>query len=109
MKKIFKVFAIILAIIIVGIGGLLVYVKAALPDIGNPPDIQVELTPERIKRGEYLAHHVTLCVDCHSERDFTLWSGPLVPGSLGRGGEGIYRKHRVFPGNFTPVISARAI
>jgi len=99
MKKIFKVFAIIMAIVIIGIAGLLVYVKAALPDVGNAPDIKVELTPERIKRGEYLAHHVTLCIDCHSERDFTLWSGPLVVGTLGKGGEA-FTEAQGFPGKF---------
>lgn len=99
MKKAFKILAIILVVIIIGIAGLLAYVKAALPDVGEPADIKVELTPERIKRGEYLAHHVTLCVDCHSQRDFTLWSGPLVPGTLGKGGEA-FTEAQGFPGKF---------
>jgi mono/diheme cytochrome c family protein len=99
MKKALKVLAIILIIAIVGISGLLVYVKAALPDVGNPPDLKVELTPEGIKRGEYLANHVTLCVDCHSERDFNVWSGPVVPGTLGKGGEA-FTEAQGFPGKF---------
>ena len=99
MKKALKVITIMLVIVVIGVAGLLVYVKAALPDVGNPPDIKVELTPERIKRGEYLANHVTLCVNCHSERDFTIWSGPLVPGTLGKGGEA-FTEAEGFPGKF---------
>jgi mono/diheme cytochrome c family protein len=39
-----------------------------------------------IKRGEYLAHHVAGCIDCHSQRDLTKFSGPVVPGTEGGGG-----------------------
>jgi len=39
-----------------------------------------------IARGEYLANHVTPCIDCHSKRDFTKYSGPVTPGSEGGGG-----------------------
>jgi mono/diheme cytochrome c family protein len=40
-----------------------------------------------IERGEYLANHVALCMDCHSKRDFTKYAGPVIPGSEGGGGE----------------------
>jgi mono/diheme cytochrome c family protein len=36
----------------------------------------VELTPENIERGRYLAVNVLQCVDCHSERDWNLYGGP---------------------------------
>lgn len=39
-----------------------------------------------IARGEYLANNVTGCMDCHSKRDFSKYSGPIVPGSEGGGG-----------------------
>lgn len=39
-----------------------------------------------VARGEYLAHYVANCMDCHSKRDFTKFSGPIVPGSEGGGG-----------------------
>lgn len=99
MKKVLKVIAILLGIVIILIACLLIYVKTALPNVGPPPDLKVEQTSERIKRGEYLAHHVMLCVDCHSERDYSLWSGPLVPGTIGKGGEG-FTENMGFPGNF---------
>ena len=40
-----------------------------------------------IDRGSYLAHHVALCMDCHSQRDFSQFSGPPIEGSEGMGGE----------------------
>jgi mono/diheme cytochrome c family protein len=39
-----------------------------------------------IKRGEYLAVHVAACIHCHSKRDFSKYSGPVVPGTEGGGG-----------------------
>lgn len=40
-----------------------------------------------VERGKYLAHHVTLCMDCHSQRDFNQFSGPPVAGTEGMGGD----------------------
>jgi hypothetical protein len=40
-----------------------------------------------IARGDYLAHHVALCMDCHSQRDYTQFSGPPKPGTEGIGGD----------------------
>jgi mono/diheme cytochrome c family protein len=99
MKKFLKILAIAGIVIIVAIAGLLVYVKTALPNVGPPPDLKVELTPERVKHGEYLANHVTVCIDCHSQRDFSVWSGPVVPGTFGQGGEG-FTQDMGFPGKF---------
>lgn len=39
-----------------------------------------------IKRGEYLAQNVAGCIHCHSQRDLTKYSGPVVPGTEGGGG-----------------------
>ncbi len=39
-----------------------------------------------LKRGEYLALHVAACIDCHSNRDFAKYSGPVIPGTEGMGG-----------------------
>lgn len=99
MKKILKVLLIIFGVVILGIACLLVYVKTALPDVGAAPDLKVDQSADHIKRGEYLANHVSLCVDCHSKRDYSKWSGPLVPGTLGEGGEA-FTKDQGFPGNF---------
>ncbi len=39
-----------------------------------------------IAKGEYLALHVAACIHCHSKRDFTKFSGPVVTGTEGMGG-----------------------
>lgn len=87
MKKILKIVGYVLLVLIVAVVGLLSYVKLALPNVGEAPDLKVEATPERIERGRYLANSVSVCMDCHSTRDFTKFSGPIVPGTLGKGGE----------------------
>ena len=97
IKKILKWLLIIIIIVIVG--GLS-YIKIALPNVGAAPDMKVELTPERIARGEYLANHVTVCIDCHSGRDWSKFSGPIVEGTLGKGGE-LFDQKFGFPGSYT--------
>jgi mono/diheme cytochrome c family protein len=99
MKTFLKYLGGIFLLLLVGIGSLLAYVKLALPDVGAPPDLKVSVTPELVARGEYLAHHVCLCMDCHSTRDWTKFSGPLVDGTLGIGGE-VFNQDFGFPGKF---------
>ncbi len=111
MKKIIKVLGILLLVIVLGIGGLIGYALIALPDVGKAPDLKVEITPERVQRGDYLANAVASCMDCHSTRDWTKYSGPLVPGTLGKGGETFDQKFG-FPGayysrNLTPYGLSR--
>lgn len=107
MKKFFKFLLYALLGIVVLIGGLLIYVKAALPDVGPPEDLTVERTPERIERGRYLAHSVTVCMDCHSTRDWSKFSGPLTEGTLGKGGdrfdESVGLPGTFFAKNITPA------
>jgi mono/diheme cytochrome c family protein len=99
MKKFKKITFIILVIIIVAIGILLSYVKFVLPDTGKAQDLKFDYTPERIERGHYLATSVCVCMDCHSSRDWTKFSGPLSTGTLGKGGERFGREYG-FPGEY---------
>jgi len=75
------------------------YLKFVLPKVGPAPDITVEMTAERIKRGEYLANTGMGCVDCHSERDYTKYSGP-VTGTHFAGGGNEFTEEMGAPGNF---------
>lgn len=101
MKKIRKIVLAVITLIAVAITALLVYVKAALPgtNVAAAADIKIDYTQERIARGEYLAHHVTMCIDCHSKRDYTLFAAPMVPGTEGQGGE-LFGKTMGFPGDY---------
>jgi cytochrome c2 len=94
-----KVFLIIFLIVVIAIAGIAGYLKFALPDITQSPSLTVTVTPERVKRGEYLANHVAVCMDCHSTRDWTRFTGPLLPGTLGKGGE-YFGREMGFPGIF---------
>lgn len=99
MKRAAKIFGYALLGIAVLLAALLTYVKTALPDTGPPPELTVQITPERVARGEYLANHVTVCMDCHSARDMSAFSGPMVAGTLGQGGE-LFDEKLGFPGKF---------
>jgi mono/diheme cytochrome c family protein len=76
-----------------------IYLTYVLPDTGPAPEIQVEITPERIERGEYLANHVMVCADCHSMRDFSKFSAPIT-GSAFSGGGDEFTEEFGLPGNF---------
>lgn len=111
MKKILKIIGILLVVVVAGVGSLIGYATMMLPDVGPAPELKVEATPGRLARGEYLAYAVCGCMDCHSQRDWTKFSGPLVAGTLGRGGETFDQKFG-FPGayysrNITPMGLAR--
>ncbi|MCE9598725.1 MAG: cytochrome c [Spirochaetia bacterium] len=82
-----KILLTILAVAVLLISGLAGYTKIALPNVGAAPEINVERTPERVARGEYLANNVAVCMDCHSSRDWNYFAGPPIPGTLGKGGE----------------------
>jgi len=97
-KRIYRMGAIILLALILIIGGLAGYLAWFLPDVPLK-EVKVEITPERIERGKYLANHVMVCIDCHSSRDWSKLSGPIVPGTEGTGGE-VFDERMGFPGSF---------
>ncbi len=66
----------------------------------------VDSVGKMIERGKYLANHVSLCIDCHSQRDYKQFSGPVISGTEGMGGE-IFNERMEIPGilyarNITP-------
>ncbi|MCD4684202.1 MAG: hypothetical protein K8R86_13035 [Bacteroidales bacterium] len=99
MSKIVNFLLWLIPIIIVLITGVLIYIKTALPDVGEAPELTIKITEERLQRGEYVALHVTLCIDCHAERDWNKFGGPPKEGSLGAGGE-IFKREWGFPGEY---------
>ncbi len=100
MKKAVKVIGWVLGFAVLVVLAGMVYVKFALPNVGAAPELKVEPTPARIERGAYLANHVVVCMDCHSTRNYELFSAPLVAGTLGKGGE-VFDQRAGFPGIFT--------
>ncbi|HEY4198162.1 MAG TPA: cytochrome c [Mucilaginibacter sp.] len=111
MKKILKIVGYTVLVLALAICCLLIYIKVALPNVGAAPALKIEYSKERVERGRYLANSVTVCMDCHSTRDWTKFAGPLAPGTLGRGGEK-FDQSVGFPGvyysrNITPAGISR--
>jgi hypothetical protein len=86
MKPLVKWLVIPLATVATLIGAGTTYLLAAFPK-APMPTLKVEPSPELHERGKYLAHHVSVCMDCHAERDWSRFSGPPKDGTLGHGGE----------------------
>jgi mono/diheme cytochrome c family protein len=66
---------------------------------------QVSETTERssrIERGRYLVETVANCMHCHSQRDFTKFSGPLVEETKGMGGVAYPKFGTLYSSNITP-------
>ena len=76
MKRFIR-FTVIVGVIIVL--GIVITMNFFMPRQRPPADIRVDITPELLARGTYLAENVLLCNDCHSERDWTFYSGPPKP------------------------------
>lgn len=107
MKRFLKIMGIIFLLLIILLAGGLTYFNLTYPKINAAPDIKVNATPAKIARGEYLAKHVAMCLDCHSTRDWKKYSGPIIDGTEGKGGEKFDEKLG-FPGtiyvkNITPA------
>ncbi len=93
-----RIFGIGALVLILALGLFIAYVYLLLPDV-KLQEITAEQTPGRIERGRYLAHHVAVCMDCHSTRNWSRFSGPLTAGTLGKGGE-IFDEKMGFPGSY---------
>ncbi|MGM0619890.1 MAG: c-type cytochrome, partial [Bacteroidota bacterium] len=100
MKKFMKYFLIVLAAVVLIVFAAVAYVSFALPNVGDAPDMEVTITPQKAKRGRYLAYNVMMCADCHSERDFSIFSGPPTPGTEFAGGD-VFDHAVGAPGRFT--------
>lgn len=107
MRKFFKIVLKIILGIVVIIGLAIGYIKIMLPNIDADQTVKIEVTPERITRGKYLANNVSVCMDCHSTRDWRLFAGPMSSEGIGAGGEK-FSRDMGFPGeiyarNITPA------
>ncbi|MCF7825319.1 MAG: c-type cytochrome [Candidatus Marinimicrobia bacterium] len=77
--------------------------------VGDADDLVIKATPERLERGEYLVEHVAGCMDCHSQRDWSRYAGPVIEETRGAGGEAFTEEMGV-PGTiYTPNITPAAL
>ena len=77
----------LLSIVVLGLGFFFFRFTVLLPRDIPVPQITLPTSTEEIKRGRYLATHVAVCMDCHSTRNWSYFAGPIIPGTLGKGGE----------------------
>ena len=99
MKKLLKILGVLVLILVIVIVGAITYVSKALPNVAVQPDVNVDITPERVARGKYLANSVCVCMDCHSQRDWNTFGAPIKSGVFAAGGEKFDRSMQ-FPGEF---------
>ena len=121
MKTPLKITLIVFAILIVFVSAAIIHIVFFLPNIPVDEYLTIGPTRDMIIRGEYLANHVMVCVDCHGTRDWTKFSGPMIPETEGVGGEefdesmglpGTYYAPNITPaaiGDWTPGEIYRAI
>jgi mono/diheme cytochrome c family protein len=87
MKRLGKWLLGLMALLVVAAGLFVGYFFVRYPDVPPPEDVKVVATPARLARGKYLAENVTGCLVCHADRDWTKFSGPVVEGTRGKGGQ----------------------
>lgn len=71
------------AVVICGFG----FLALKGPEMRPAPEIKVPMTAERIERGRYLFESVAHCTGCHSPRDWSKHSGPVIAATVGSGVE----------------------
>ncbi|MGA0555496.1 c-type cytochrome [Larkinella sp. VNQ87] len=99
MKLALRIFLFLIGGIALLVAGSVAYIKTALPNVGPAPELSVQKDSAHVARGKYLANHVAVCIDCHSERNWNQSSGPVIPGTEGKGGEAFTREQG-FPGTY---------
>jgi hypothetical protein len=98
MKKAFKIIGGLLVLLFITLFIGIKLMENKKPDIA---DVKIELKTDSLTlaRGEYLAKNVAVCMDCHSDRNFNLFAGPVIESTHGKGGEGFLTDYG-FPGNY---------
>jgi len=76
-------------------------IEAVAGDMRHVPPPE-KVSGASVERGEYLVEHVMMCLDCHSQRDASIYAGPVVPGTKGGGAELALYRSPVYSANITP-------
>jgi mono/diheme cytochrome c family protein len=82
-----KIVGVLAVVLLIAAAAGVSYLFFALPDVPVRSDYRIEPTAERLARGKYLNDHVVGCTACHSQRDWTRFSGPVKPDTIGMGGQ----------------------
>jgi mono/diheme cytochrome c family protein len=99
MKRALRVVGYVLAVLLLIAGGTVTYLNARKPEMSPAPRLAIQRTSQRLARGEYL-YRLADCDGCHSERDYTRFGGPVVPGGMGAGQ--VFTRDMGVPGTVVP-------
>jgi mono/diheme cytochrome c family protein len=67
--------------------GWFFYLLLRSPSSAPAATITVDMSPDRIERGQYLFDSICACGTCHSERDYKKFGAPIDPKGIGKGQE----------------------
>jgi mono/diheme cytochrome c family protein len=99
MKAVIRILSVLLLIVIVAVSAFMVYFAAVFPKVEEAPELSIDYTPERIENGRYLANYVYVCMDCHSDRDYSKFGHTVDFATLGKGGN-LFGLREGFPGDY---------
>jgi mono/diheme cytochrome c family protein len=85
MKRTLKLLGALVGVVVLLLGAALAWLALRSPASRPAGTEKIEATPARLARGEYLAHHVSDCIGCHSDHNNFLGM-PVKPGTEGQGG-----------------------
>ena len=71
MKILLKVVLLLVVLVATVAAASVGYLYTNYPDVPPAESVTVVATPDKIAHGEYLSRHVSACIECHAERDFT--------------------------------------
>lgn len=105
MKILKRVLLGLAALLVLGAVALVIKFYVLSPKLRPALDVKAPSTPEAIERGRYLAHHVAVCMGCHSQVDEGKPGEPIAAGRTGSGRD--FGEMPGFPGrmrapNLTP-------
>ena len=86
MRTLLKIVGVLVVVALVAAAAGVGYLYAAYPNV-ELTEYRIEATPERLARGKYLNDHIVGCTTCHTQRDWTRFSGPANGERLGAGGD----------------------
>jgi hypothetical protein len=102
MKKVLKIILYLVIVLVLIAGTAIIYLSMFLPKIEADQSLKIEVTPERVERGKYLANTVMGCMDCHAERDKSLYAMPVKEETRGLGGT-LWAREQGIPGEIYSV------
>jgi mono/diheme cytochrome c family protein len=104
MKLLLKIVGGLIVLLLVAAAAGLGYLYSAFPNVPVNEAYAIVPTPEVLARGRYLDNHVVGCTTCHTQRDWSKYSGPIKPEVIGAGGEpfnlgpaGMLYSHNITP------------